>query len=101
MQTGTLLQELQEEENKYESVSDRSKTSIIESPTATGEELLLKIGINIQAQSSEEIKGITHRIIYIDDVVVTKGDNNIYPDDPISLENIVCAISKTPRFLTW
>ncbi len=56
MQTGTLLQELKEEENKYESVSDHSKTSIIESPTATGEELLLKIGINIQAQSSEEIK---------------------------------------------
>ena len=56
MQTGTLLQELQEEEEKFESVSDRSKTATIESPTATREGSLLESEINIQAQSSKEIK---------------------------------------------
>lgn len=56
MQTGTLLQELQEEENKFESVGDRSKTATTESSTDTGEGLLLKTEINIQAQPSEEIK---------------------------------------------
>lgn len=56
MQTGTLLQELQEEEKKYESGSDRSKTATIESPTATREGFLLESEINIQAQPSKEIK---------------------------------------------
>lgn len=58
MQTGTLLQELQEEEEKFESVSDCSKTATIESqsPTATREGSLLESEINIQAQPSKEIK---------------------------------------------
>jgi len=55
MQTGTLLKELQEEE-KYESVSDRSKTATIESPTATREGYLPESEINIQTQLSKEIK---------------------------------------------
>lgn len=56
MQTGTLLQELKEEEEKFESVSDHSKTVTIESTTATREGFLIESEINIQAQPSKEIK---------------------------------------------
>ena len=56
MQTGTLLQELQEEEEKFENVSDCSKTATIESPTAAREGSLLESEINIQAQPSKKIK---------------------------------------------
>jgi len=51
-----------------------------------------------------ETMGITHRIIAMNNetkIFVTKGDNNIYPDYPIKLEDIVCEIPRVMRWQTW
>jgi len=51
------------------------------------------------ANINNEIHGVSHRIMKIDNGdIYTKGDNNDWIDPPMTKENIVCSIPNIPRY---
>ena len=51
------------------------------------------------AEMDGQFRGISHRIVLIeDDKVFTAGDNNDWIDPPMTEKSIVCAIPAVPRY---